>query len=225
MANGLPKGKRMTIRVFIVDDHALVRTGMRMILSAETDIEVLGEAESGEAALPQIRKLKPDIVLCDLHLPGVSGLEVTERIVRGDHGTRVIIVSVLEDGPLPRRLLEAGAAGYVGKGGEASELLRAVRDVARGKRYLANSIAQNLALSGIDGNDSPFDTLSPREMEVALLLTQGLRQEAIARRLSLSAKTINTHKTRLFDKLGIRDSIALARLAAQFGLADPALAV
>lgn len=215
----------MTIRVFIVDDHALVRTGMRMILSAETDIEVLGEAESGEAALPQIRKLKPDIVLCDLHLPGVSGLEVTERIVRGDHGTRVIIVSVLEDGPLPRRLLEAGAAGYVGKGGEASELLRAVRDVARGKRYLANSIAQNLALSGIAGNDSPFDTLSPREMEVALLLTQGLRQEAIARRLSLSAKTINTHKTRLFDKLGIRDSIALARLVAQFGLADPALAV
>lgn len=215
----------MTIRVFIVDDHALVRTGMRMILSAETDIEVLGEAESGEAALPQIRKLKPDIVLCDLHLPGVSGLEVTERIVRGDHGTRVIIVSVLEDGPLPRRLLEAGAAGYVGKGGEASELLRAVRDVARGKRYLANSIAQNLALSGIAGNDSPFDTLSPREMEVALLLAQGLRQEAIARRLSLSAKTINTHKTRLFDKLGIRDSIALARLATQFGLADPALAV
>lgn len=215
----------MTIRVFIVDDHALVRTGMRMILSAETDIEVLGEAESGEAALPQIRKLKPDIVLCDLHLPGVSGLEVTERIVRGDHGTRVIIVSVLEDGPLPRRLLEAGAAGYVGKGGEASELLRAVRDVARGKRYLANSIAQNLALSGIAGNDSPFDTLSPREMEVALLLTQGLRQEAIARRLSLSAKTVNTHKTRLFDKLGIRDSIALARLATQFGLADPALAV
>lgn len=215
----------MTIRVFIVDDHALVRTGMRMILSAETDIEVLGEAESGEAALPQIRKLKPDIVLCDLHLPGVSGLEVTERIVRGDHGTRVIIVSVLEDGPLPKRLLEAGAAGYVGKGGEASELLRAVRAVARGKRYLANSIAQNLALSGIGANVSPFDTLSPREMEVALLLTQGLRQEAIARRLSLSAKTVNTHKTRLFDKLGIRDSIALARLVTQFGLADPALAV
>lgn len=215
----------MTIRVFIVDDHALVRTGMRMILSAETDIEVLGEAESGEAALPQIRRLKPDIVLCDLHLPGVSGLEVTERIVRGDHGTRVIIVSVLEDGPLPRRLLEAGACGYVGKGGEASELLRAVRDVARGKRYLANSIAQALALSGIGGDGSPFDALSPREMEVALLLTQGLRQEAIARRLSLSAKTVNTHKTRLFDKLGIRDSIALARLATQFGLADPALAV
>ena len=215
----------MTIRVFIVDDHALVRTGMRMILSAQTDIEVLGEAESGEEALPLVRRLKPDVVLCDLHLPGVSGLEVTERIVRGDFGTRVIIVSVLEDGPLPKRLLEAGASGYVGKGGDALELLRAVRDVARGKRYLANSIAQNLALSGIDGAGSPFDALSPREIEVALLLTRGLRQEDIARRLSLSAKTVNTHKTRLFDKLEIRDSIALARLATQFGLADPAHAL
>ena len=215
----------MTIRVLIVDDHALVRTGMRMILSAQTDIEVLGEAESGEEALPLVRRLKPDVVLCDLHLPGVSGLEVTERIVRGDYGTRVIVVSVLEDGPLPKRLLEAGASGYVGKGGDAQELLRAVRDVARGKRYLANNIAQNLALSGIGGDGSPFDALSPREMEVALLLTRGLRQEDIARRLSLSAKTVNTHKTRLFDKLEIRDSIALARLATQFGLADPALAI
>ncbi|KRB08569.1 response regulator [Lysobacter sp. Root690] len=212
----------MTIRVFIVDDHALVRTGMRMILSAETDIEVLGDVESGEEALPQIRKLKPDVVLCDLHLPGVSGLEVTERIVKGDHGTRVIIVSVLEDGPMPKRLLEAGASGYVGKGGDASELLRAIRDVARGKRYLASNIAQNLALSNLDGGASPFDELSPRELEIALLLVQGFRQEEIAKRLSLSAKTVNTHKTRLFEKLAINDSIALARLAAQYGLADPA---
>ena len=212
----------MTIRVFIVDDHALVRTGMRMILSAETDIEVLGDVESGEEALPQIRKLKPDVVLCDLHLPGVSGLEITERIVKGDHGTRVIIVSVLEDGPMPKRLLEAGASGYVGKGGDASELLRAIRDVARGKRYLASNIAQNLALSNLDGGASPFDELSPRELEIALLLVQGFRQEEIAKRLSLSAKTVNTHKTRLFEKLAINDSIALARLAAQYGLADPA---
>jgi DNA-binding NarL/FixJ family response regulator len=215
----------MTIRVFLVDDHALVRAGMRMILSGETDIEVVGEAESGEDALPQVRRLKPDVVLCDLHLPGVSGLEVTERIVRGDHGTRVIVVSVLEDGPMPKRLIEAGAAGYVGKGGDAGELLRAVRDVARGKRYLASNIAQNLALSGIGGDASPFDALSPRELEVAMLLSQGLRQEDIARRLSLSAKTVNTHKSRLFEKLRIQDSIALARLAGQYGLADPAHAV
>lgn len=212
----------MTIRVFMVDDHALVRTGLRMILANEDDMEVVGEAESGEEALPQIRRLKPDVVLCDLHLPGVSGLEVTERIVRGDYGTRVIVVSVLEDGPMPKRLIEAGAAGYVGKGGDASELVRAVRTVAAGKRYLASSIAQNLALSGLEGGESPFDLLTPREMEIAMLLIQGLRQEKIARRLSLSAKTISTHKTRLFEKLQISDMISLARLASQYGVIDPA---
>ncbi|HEY0332668.1 MAG TPA: response regulator [Stenotrophomonas sp.] len=212
----------MAIKVYLVDDHALVRTGMKMILSKEMDIDVVGEADSGETAMPQIRQLKPDIVLCDLHLPGVSGMEITERIVKGDHGTRVIIVSVLEDGPLPKRLLEVGASGYVGKGGDAQELLRAVREVALGRRYLGTSIAQNMALSNLDGDASPFDLLSPRELEVALLLTQGLRQEDIARRLSLSAKTINTHKARLFEKIGIQDSIALARLANQYGLLDPA---
>ena len=119
----------------------------------------------------------------------------------------------------------AGASGYVGKGGDATELLRAVRAVALGKRYLASSIAQNLALSGIGGDSSPFDALSPRELEVAMLLTQGLRQEDIAKRLSLSAKTVNTHKSRLFEKLEVQDSIALARLAGQYGLADPAHAL
>ena len=123
----------MTIRVYLVDDHALVRTGMKMILSGETDIEVVGEAETGEDALRDVRQLLPDVVLCDLHLPGVSGMEVTERIVRSHRNTRVVIVSVLEDGPLPKRLLEAGAAGYIGKGCDAQELLRAVRDVAVGR--------------------------------------------------------------------------------------------
>ena len=216
----------MGIKVFIVDDHALVRTGLRLTLLQSGDMEVIGEAESGEEALPQIRKLKPDVVLCDLNLPGISGLEVTERIVRGDYGCKVIALSVLEDGPLPRRLLEAGASGYLGKACDAAELLRAVRDVARGKKYLASAIAQGIALSGMTRDAaSPFDMLTPREMEVALLLNQGMRQEAIARRLSLSAKTINTHKSRLFEKLGIRDSIALARLVSQYGLVDPAHAV
>jgi len=212
----------MTIRVFLLDDHALVRTGLRMVLSAETDIEVVGEADSGETGLPMIRRLKPDVVLCDLHLPGISGLEVTERLVKGDSGCKVVVVSVLEDGPMPKRLIEAGASGYVGKAGDAAELLRAIRDVARGKRYLANGIAQHLALSGLGGSETPFDTLSPRELEVAMLLVQGLRQEDIARKLSLSAKTVNTHKSRLFEKLGIQDNIALARLSSQYGLSDPA---
>jgi len=205
----------------MVDDHALVRTGMRMILSAQVDIEVVGEAETGEAALPQIRKLKPDVVLCDLHLPGISGLEVTERIVKGQYGCRVIVVSVLEDGPMPRRLIEVGASGYVGKGGDAEELLRAVRDVAGGRRYLASGVAQNLALAGISGGSTPLDALSVREVQVAMLLVQGLRQQDIALRLSLSPKTINTHKSNLFHKLGVQDNIALTRLLGQYGLVDP----
>lgn len=211
----------MTIRVYIVDDHALVRAGMRMILSAEADIDVIGEAESAETALPQIRALKPDIVLCDLQLPGMSGLELTERIVRGDSGTRVIVVSVFEDGPLPRRLIDVGASGYVGKGGDPAELLRAVREVSRGKRYLASAIARHMALSGLEPNASPFDEMTPREVEIALLLIQGLRQRDIAERLHLSPKTVNTHKTRLFERLQIKDTIALTRLAGQYGLIDP----
>jgi len=208
----------MAIQVFLVDDHALVRTGMRMILASQDDINVIGEAESGEQALPQIRKLKPDVVLCDLHLPGISGLEVTERIVKSHSETRVVVVSVLEDGPMPRRLLDAGAFGYVGKTDGAEELLRAVREVARGRRYLAGNVAQHLALSRLDGESSPFDLLSPRELEIALLLLHGMRQESIAKRLSLSPKTVNTHKSRLFEKLQIHDGMSLARLASQYGL-------
>ena len=214
----------MTIRVYLVDDHALVRTGMKLILEQEVDIQVVGEAETGEVALDEIRRIKPDVVLCDLHLPGISGLEVTERISRTG-GSKVVVVSVLEDGPLPKRVIDAGACGYLGKAGDAGELVRAVREVARGKRYLGSAIAQAMALSTVDGDASPFDALSPRELEVAMLLVQGLRQEDIARRLSLSAKTINTHKSRLFEKLEVRDNIALARLAGQYGLADAARAV
>jgi DNA-binding NarL/FixJ family response regulator len=215
----------MTIRVFMVEDHALVRAGLRMVLGDARDIELAGEAGNGEDAIPAIRRLRPDVVLCDLHLPGISGLEVTERLVRGGDGPGVLIVSMLEDGPLPRRLLEAGALGYVGKGGDAEELVRAVREVAAGRRYLSASIARHMALSGIDGAGAGFDRLSPRELEVAMLLVRGLRQEDIARRLCLSAKTVNTHKSRLFEKLGVTNTVALARLASQHGLMEPAMAL
>lgn len=211
----------MAIRVFMLEDHTLVRSGMRMMLKAEADIEVVGEAESGEAALPLIRALKPDVLLCDIHLPGVSGLEVTERVTRTMPETKVVVVSVMEDGPLPRRLLDAGACGYVGKGGDARELIRAIRDAFKGKRFLATAVAQNLALDNVKKDKSPFDALSRREIEVALLLVRGIRQEEIARRLSLSAKTINTHKSRAYDKLGIKDVVALARMVSQHGLGDP----
>ena len=211
------------IKVFLLDDHALVRTGYRLILERETDMQVVGEAEDGETGLPLIRQLKPDVVLCDLHLPGVSGLEVTERIAKGEIGTRVVICSVQQDGPMPRRLMAAGAHGYVGKACDASELLRAIREAARGKRYLASDVAQHMALGGVQG-ESPFENLSPREMEVAKLLCQGLKLEEIGKRLHLSGKTVATHKYRLLDKLAIKDTVSLARLATQYGVHDANMA-
>jgi two-component system invasion response regulator UvrY len=213
------------IRVFLLDDHALVRTGFRLILGQEKEFEIVGEAGSGEEGLPMIRRLKPQVVICDLHLPGISGLDITERIVRSDLGTFVLIVSVQEEGPMPRRLIEAGASGYLGKGCDSAELIRAVREVARGRRYLASQVAQRMALSRLCGDDSPFDALSPRELEVARMLCQGLRMEEIGRRLSLSGKTVATHKYRLYEKLGIKDTVALARLAGQHGVSDPAYAI
>lgn len=213
------------IRVFVLDDHALVRTGYRLILGQENDFEIVGEAGSGEEGLPMIRRLKPHVVICDLHLPGISGLDITERIVRGNLGTYVLIVSVQEDGPMPRRLIEAGASGYLGKGCDAQELIRALREVARGRRYLASHVAQRMALSRMCGDESPFDSLSPRELEVARMLCQGMRMEEIGRRLSLSGKTVATHKYRLYEKLGIKDTVALARLAGQHGVSDPVYAI
>jgi DNA-binding NarL/FixJ family response regulator len=211
------------IKVFLLDDHALVRTGYRLILERETDMRVVGEAEDGEAGLPLIRQLKPDVVLCDLHLPGVSGLEITERLAKLEAGPKVVICSVQQDGPMPRRLMAAGAHAYVGKGCDAAELLRAIREAARGKRYLASEVAQHLALAGAQG-ESPFESLSPREMEVAKLLCQGLKLEEIGRRLHLSGKTVATHKYRLLDKLAIKDTVSLARLATQYGVHDASLA-
>ena len=210
-------------KVFLLDDHGLMRTGYRMMLEPHADIEVVGEASSGDEALPMIRRLKPDVVLCDLHMPGVSGLDITERLVKGQSPARVIIVSVQVDGPMPRRLLDAGAFGYLGKCCDASELLKAIREVARGRRCLGSDIAQALALGERRG--SPFDLLSPREMEISLLFCQGLRAEEIARKLSLSSKTVATHKYRLMDKLGIKDTVALARMAAQHGVTEPTLMV
>lgn len=211
------------IRVFLLDDHLLVRIGYRLILGQEVDIEVVGEAGGGDEAMPLLRRLRPDVVVCDVHMPGLSGLEITERLMRSQLGCKVVIVSVQEDGPMPRRLLDAGASGYIGKACDAAEFVRAIREAARGRRYLAGELAQRLALGGDDG--TPFDRLSPRELEVSLLFCQGLRAEDIARRLSLSGKTVATHKYRLFEKLGVSDTVGLARLATQHGITEPARAV
>jgi two-component system invasion response regulator UvrY len=207
------------ISVFLLDDHSLVRAGYRMILQQHMDITVVGEGHSGEDGLKQIRQLKPDIVLCDLHMPGLSGLEVTERLHKVNSTSKVIIVSVQQDGPMPKKLLDAGASGYLGKACNADELLRAIREVARGKRYLANDLAQNMVFG--KQNTSPFDLLSAREIEISMLFCQGWKAEAMAKKLCVSSKTVATHKYRILYKLGIKDTIALARLATLYGITEP----
>lgn len=207
------------ITVFLLDDHSLVRVGYRLILQQHLDMQVVGESDSGEEALHKIRTLKPDVVLCDLHMPGLSGLEITERLNRSGSSSKVIIVSVQQEGPMPKRLLDAGASGYLGKACDADELLRAIRDVAKGKRYLANDLAQKMALC--KQADSPFEMLTAREIEISLLFCQGWRAEDMAKKLCISSKTIATHKYRILDKLNIQDTIALARLAALHGITEP----
>lgn len=209
------------IRVVLVDDHELVRTGFRMILSQQSGIEIVGEAANGEEGLALIRRAKPDVALVDVHMPKLSGIELTDRVRRHKLATRIVILTVVNEAPFPRRLIEAGASGYLTKGCAADELVRAVRQVADGRRYLAPDVAELLALGAIDGNKtSPFETLSARELDVAMKLSQGQDMQEIAAHLTLSAKTVATYKYRLFEKLGVDNPVALAHLAHLHGLLD-----
>lgn len=160
------------IRVALIDDHELVRTGYRLILSAQPDIEIVGEAEDGQAGLQLLKRLEPDVALVDVQMPGLNGIEVTDRARRSNLRTRIVIVSMVSESPFPRRLLAAGASGYVTKGCAAAELVKAIRAVADGRRYLAASVAERLALDALDGNaGSPFEALTTRELEVAMMLS------------------------------------------------------
>ncbi|NCT66262.1 MAG: response regulator [Rhodanobacteraceae bacterium] len=209
------------IRVVLVDDHELVRTGFRMILSQHADIQVIGEAADGEQGLSLIRQMKPDVAVVDVHMPKLTGIELTDRVRKHKLDTRIVILSVVNEAPFPRRLLQAGASGYLTKGCAADELVRAVRQVADGRRFLSPDVAELLALGALDGHSaSPFDALSARELDVALMLARGEDMQHIARHLKLSAKTVATYKYRLFEKLEIDNPVALAHLAHLHGVLD-----
>lgn len=208
------------IRALLVDDHELVRTGFRMILEGEADLEVVGEAGTGEEGIDLARRLKPDVVLMDVNLPGISGIEATERLTRSGSPMRVIVVTMQDQQPFPKRLLEVGALGYVTKGCPATELIAAVRTVARGDRYISTAIARQLALEALSPSRdaSPFEALSARELEVALAVAQGQQMPDIAARMALSPKTVATYKYRVYDKLGVDNEVALANLAIRHGI-------
>ena len=200
------------LKVLLVDDHKLIRVGLRQIIEANADFEVVGEAESGQDGLEKARDLKPDVVVMDINMPGMNGIEATRRIARLDPRPRILIVSVLSRDPVPSRLLEAGADGYLSKDTAADEILTALKMVKLGKRYLSADLARQMALSQFDG-DSPLDQLSDREMEVLLMVTDGQSIQEIAEILHVSPKTVATYRYRLFEKLDVKNDVELARYA------------
>lgn len=209
------------IKVLIVDDHALVRMGIRRLLDDLPDINVVAEAENGETALSLVKDLTPDVVLLDMKMPGIGGWEVTRRLKKTNPQVKVIAVTALSAEPLPSRILQLGAMGYLTKESSAAEMAAAIRKVYNGDLYLSPCIAQNIALHSLHpSHDSPFDLLSEREMQVMLMLTSGMTVPDIATKLFLSTKTVNGYRYRMFDKLGIRNNVELTYLAMKHHMVD-----
>ncbi|MGH8278177.1 MAG: UvrY/SirA/GacA family response regulator transcription factor [Gammaproteobacteria bacterium] len=209
------------IRVLLVDDHKLVRTGIRLILEDTPDLSVAGEAESGEAAINLCRTLDIDVVLMDVSMPGIGGLEATRRLHANNPLIKVIVVSVHATEPYPLRLMEAGAQGYLTKDCAAEEIVTAIRQVQLGRRYITASIAQQLALAKVDADRaSPFEQLSQRETQVMLMIVSGQPSQIVAAKLHLSPKTVSTYRGRLFAKLGISNDVELTRLAMRYGVIE-----
>ena len=215
------------IRVVLVDDHVMIREGCRRVLESAGNIEIVGQGGSAEEALPMVRTLKPDVVLMDIHLPGASGLQATEHLTATQPASRVIVLTMIDELPMPQRLLEAGAWGYLTKNAPADELVKAVRLVSQGKHYLSTEIASKLALNNVRnaGRQSPLDLLTPRELEVTLRLARGESNKNIAGNLHISEKTVSTHKTRVLEKLGVVNVVALANLLAHHNMLTPGRAV
>jgi DNA-binding NarL/FixJ family response regulator len=188
-------------------------------------LQVVGQADSGEESLKQARELKPDVVLMDVKMPGIGGLEATRKLLRSHPDIKVVAVTVCEDDPFPTRLLQAGAAGYMTKGAGLAEMVQAIRLVFAGQRYISPQIAQQLALKSFQpqSSNSPFDLLSEREIQIALMIVGCQKVQAISDKLCLSPKTVNTYRYRIFEKLSISSDVELALLAVRHGMVDASL--
>lgn len=209
------------IKVLIVDDHALVRMGIRRLLDDLHDMDVVAEAESGEAALTLVKNLQPDVVLLDMKMPGIDGWEVTRRLKKSNPHVKVIAVTAMSSEPLPGRILQLGAMGYLTKESGAEEMAAAIRKVYNGERYLSAAIAQKMAINSLQvQQESPFDCLTEREMQVMLMITSGMNMHDMVDRLFLSSKTINGYRYRMFDKLDIKNDVELTYLAIKHGIIE-----
>lgn len=202
------------IKILLVDDHDLVRNGIKRILEDVKDFSVVNQAKNGEEAVAICRRNAPDIVLMDVNMPGIGGLEAIRQIMRLSESTRVIGLSMQRENPIPAKVMQIGAFGFLTKDAEPSEMINAIYKVAAGQKYLAPDIAQQVALGQLDLTDAnPFDLLSDRELEITMRLTKGEKVPDIADNLNISAKTVNTYRYRMFEKLGVGTDVELTHLA------------
>ena len=208
------------IRVMLVDDHAVVRVGFRMLLSASPDIEVAADADSGELAYQQYAEVRPDVVIMDLSMPGMGGIEAVRRLLVRDKAARVLVLSAHEDTAHPKRVLKAGALGYLSKRTAPEELIEAVRAIAAGRIYLDAEIARKLAMRDLTGTPGAVEALSEREFAVFLQLARGQSVHRIAEILSLSPHTVGSHLYNIKQKLGAGNQAELTLIAVRNGLIE-----
>jgi len=208
------------IRVMLVDDHAVVRVGFRMLINASKDMEVVDEAESGEAAYQRYAEVRPDVVVMDLAMPGMGGIETARRLLSRDSDARVLVLSAHEDTAHLKRVLKVGALGYLSKRSAPEDLIGAVRAVAAGRVYLDADVARKLAMQDLNGAPTPVEALSEREFTVFIQLARGQSVNQIAETLRLSPNTIGTHLYNIKQKLGVNNQAELALIAVRNGLIE-----
>lgn len=207
----------------LVDDHAVVRTGFKLLLQTCDDIEIIAEADSGEAACQLYESVAPDVVVMDIAMAGMGGIEAIKRLVAKDNRARILALSAHEDTSHPKRALQAGALGYLSKRSAPEVLIDAIRTIFRGQHYLDPQIAQRMAVQAIHGDGGPMETLSPREFEVFVQLARGLSVAKISEALTLSSSTVGTHLYNIKQKLGLVNQAEMTLLAVQHGLINVAV--
>lgn len=209
------------IKILLVDDHELVRMGIKRLLQDVHGLKVVGEASSGEEAILLAKELVPDVVIMDLHMPGIGGLEATRKMLRHNPELKILALTIYEDEPYPSRLLQAGASGYITKGCDPEEMIRAIRTIHVGQRYISPEIAQQIAIKRFTkGDDSLLDLLSERELQIMLMIIKGQKVQDISRKLCLSPKTVNSYRYRIFEKLGVESDVELTLMAVRLGMVE-----
>jgi len=208
------------IRVLIADDHHLVRTSIARVLASEPDIDVVAEADSGESTLNACRESTPDIALIDIRMPGIGGLDAILKLLRSQPQIRVVVLTGQVEESTAQRLIDAGVAGFISKGTQLDLMIEAVRRVYGGERFISPDIAQRVVLARSSGRHNPFDQLSHRELQIAMMIMHCHKVSQISEQLCLSPKTVNTYRYRIFDKLQVHSDVELTHLGLRHGLVE-----